>query len=188
MKGYIYTMSSGYDAILGRHKHLNDPSFDKVPTLGACMPNIRRLVSRGDHIFVVSGSVDGVQQYVVGGFEVDEKINALTAFERFPENRLRYLDDGSLHGNIIVDEKGKHHQLDDHDKFEMRIENYIVGRNPLSLSKIDEIERARQESLPFLQKTFRTRGDTVFSVLGRWRRMNEHQVEEMNVWLRSMKE
>ncbi len=56
---------------------MTDPIFGPVPTLGACMPNVRRVVERGDYIFVVSGQAVGVKQYIVGGFEVDKKINAL---------------------------------------------------------------------------------------------------------------
>jgi hypothetical protein len=99
MKGYIYTMYGGADPDLGWQ--MTDPIFGKKPTLGSCVPNIRRAVVPGDHIFVISGKVAGVQQYVVGGFKVAEKISALTAFKRLPENRL--------HKDVEWDCSRKHH-------------------------------------------------------------------------------
>ena len=86
LKGYIYVSGTGTDP--AERRNLNDPRFRKTPSLGACVPNIRRLVLPGDHIFVVSGMTPGVQQYVVGGFEVAEKISALAAYKRFPEAKL----------------------------------------------------------------------------------------------------
>ena len=79
MKGYIFITSSGYDPERG--KHLKDPFLDgDVGSLGACMPNIRKRVQPGDHIFVVSGRIKEAPQYVVGGFEVQEKMHAAAAF------------------------------------------------------------------------------------------------------------
>src|ERR1700752_2054905 len=100
MKGYIYTMFAGADPGVGWK--ITDPIYGKTPTLGACMPNIRKVVERGDYIFSVSGRVKDVKQYVVGGFSVDDKINALAAYSRFPENRMIVQPDGSLSGNIII--------------------------------------------------------------------------------------
>src|SRR5437879_4794259 len=139
MKGYIYTMFSGADPGLGWQ--MTDPIFGKVPTLGSCVPNIRRAVAPGDHIFVVSGRAPGVQQYVVGGFKVAEKIDALTAFKRLPENRLHKSADGTVAGNIIVDSRGRHHPLDAHDNFERRVENYVIGTMPMALSTPQEVKR-----------------------------------------------
>ena len=186
MKGYIYTMFAGADPGLGWK--MTDPIFGRVPTLGACVPNIRRLVVPGDHIFVISGRVPKAQQYVVGGFQVAEKINALAAFPRFPENRLRENEDGSVSGNIIVDGHGKRHALDTHPNFRRRIENYIVGRNPLILSRPREIERAREQTVDALAEVFGvTRATTVRQVVGRWRRLDENQVERVVRWMRSLK-
>lgn len=89
MKSYVYITSSGYDPEKG--KYLNDPFLGTTPTLGACMPNIRRHVVPGDYIFLVSGKVPGIQQYVVAGFEVADKINALAAYQLFPHLRLKLL-------------------------------------------------------------------------------------------------
>ena len=66
MKGYIYTMFAGADP--GHGWTLTDPIFDKVPTLGACVPHIRRAVQEGDYIFAISGRVPGARQFIVGGF------------------------------------------------------------------------------------------------------------------------
>src|SRR5579859_1235845 len=72
MKGYIYISGTGTDP--SAHKNMNDPIlFSKTPTLGGCMPNIRRVVLPGDFIFVVSGMVSAIQQYVVGGMKVAEQ-------------------------------------------------------------------------------------------------------------------
>ena len=105
MKAYIYTMFPGADPGMGWK--LNDPIFGAAPTLGACVPNIRRAVVAGDHIFVISGRTSGVRQYIVGGFQVAEKISALAAYGRFPDLRQRVREDGTLNGNIIVTPDGR---------------------------------------------------------------------------------
>ena len=97
------------------------------------MPNIRRRVVPGDHILFVSGKVDSSQQFVIGGFEVAEKIPAAEAYARFPKLRLHLGKNGEKVGNVIVDQHGRQNPLDDHDDFEQRIENYIVGRDPVVL-------------------------------------------------------
>lgn len=181
MKGYIYTMAAGADP--GHGWILNDPIFGRPPTLGACVPNIRRSVEKGDHIFAISGRVAGDSQYVVGGFRVAEKIDALAAYRRFPQNRLSLTDDGDLLGNIIVDESGKHHPLDYHAEFERRVENYIVGDEPVYLGSPDAIRRARQETLPFLSDVFQKEGNRIFDVVGRWRRLDGQQVQQVRQWL-----
>ncbi len=70
IKGYSIITRTGYDPQMG--KHIKDPYLGDVPTLGACMPNVREQVVRGDHLFFVSGKASGVPQYIVGGFEVPE--------------------------------------------------------------------------------------------------------------------
>src|SRR4051812_17242371 len=96
MKGYIYTMYQGADP--GNGWVMTDPIFGSKPTLGACMPNVRRSVSVGDFIFSISGRVKNIQQFLVGGFAVEAKINALAALEIFPENMLRKEEDGTIRG------------------------------------------------------------------------------------------
>ena len=181
MKGYIYTMFAGADPGLGWR--LTDPIFGKVPTLGACVPNIRRVVLPGDHIFVVSGRASGVQQYVVGGFQVAEKISALAAYGRFPELRQQVLDDGELSGNIIVTPDGKQSSVDYHKNFEKRIENYVVGKAPRVIDGEKRVARARQETLPFLSDLFSKRGQKVSEVIGRWRKLDERQIEQLVGWI-----
>ena len=101
------------------------------------MTNIRRVVLPGDFIFVVSGSVPAVQQYVVGGMEVAERIDPLAAYKRFPEGRLQTGAHGRVEGNVIVDVEGNQHPLDTHkaETFEERIKNFIVGTNPVALEQ-----------------------------------------------------
>src|SRR5262245_58932612 len=119
MIGKIYVIRSGYDPEKG--KHLNDPYLGPVPTLGACRPDMRERLAKGDHIFVVSGKVRNVDQVVLGGFEIAEKISAMEAYERFPEQRLRVLPNGQVTGNVIVRADGEQHELDDHNQFARRI-------------------------------------------------------------------
>jgi hypothetical protein len=188
MKGYVYITSNGTDP--GLYGNLNDPIFGKTPTLGACMPNIRRLVVKGDYIFTVSGKSPGVQQYVVGGLSVVEKISALAAYERFPQNRLRIGPTGQLEGNVIVDATGKQHKLDTHaaDTFEDRIKDFIVGSGTVALTKPAEVELGRQQTLGKLAEILkRPRGNRVIDVLSRWSKLDEKQVMEMLDWLKGIK-
>jgi hypothetical protein len=186
MKGYIYTMYAGADPSVGWV--MNDPIFSKTPTLGACVPHIRRAVSVGDHIFVISGRVPGQKQFVVGEFEVAEKINALAAHRRFPQNRLRPHESGQVLGNIIIDGRGKHHPLDDHNNFESRIENYIVGRHPIVLETPAQFGSAKEETIDVLSAVFKKKGDRVFDIIGRYRKMDESQVEQVRAWLKRLAE
>jgi len=181
MKGYIYTMYAGADP--SRGWLMNDPIFGTRPTLGACVPHIRRAVSVGDHIFVVSGRVPGERQFIIGGFEVAEKIDALAAYRRFPENRLKPHDNGQVVGNIIVDGRGRHNPLDDHKNFERRIENYIVGRDPHVLQTPAEFKVAKEGTLDLLSDVFAKDGRRVFDIIGRHRKMNEDQVKQVLTWL-----
>ncbi|WP_147274946.1 hypothetical protein [Ferruginivarius sediminum] len=188
MKGYIYISGTGSDPIV--NNNLNDPIFGKPPTLGACMPNIRRFVDVGDFIFVVSGKTEGVQQYVVGGFQVDEKIHALDAYDRFPENHLYVDKNGILQGNIIVTRNGAQHHLDRHSSstFESRLENYIVGRNPIALTTRREAELGRQQTIGKLADVLgRRRGNRVIDVMARWSKLNENQVTQLIDWLQGIK-
>jgi len=92
MIGKIFVTSSGYDPQKG--KDVKDPYLGPNPSLGACRPDIREKLQKGDHIFVVTGKVRNVDQVVLGGFEIAEKISASEAFERFQEQRLKLLPDG----------------------------------------------------------------------------------------------
>jgi hypothetical protein len=187
MIGHIFITSTGYDPDKG--KHVKDPYLGTVPSLGACRPDIRRRAVPGDYIFLISGKVPGVLQYVVGGFEVDQKIDAMTAFRRFPEQRLRLRHDGELAGNVIVNGRGRQHRLDSHSGFERRIENYIVGKNPVALITPEEIARGRQQTLDVLRAVLRKPGATPIAVVGRWgSRLAEDQALELRHWLDSLKQ
>lgn len=186
IKGYTFITRTGYDPEKG--KLIKDPYLGDIPTLGACMTNIRRQVVPGDHIFVISGKIPGLPQYIVGGFEVAEKINALAAYRRFPELRLRKLDDGQLMGNIIVDAQGNQHPLDNHSSFERRIANYIVGRNPIALTAPHEIAQGREETLAVLKSILRRSGPSPIKIVGRGgSRLDYKQVLELRDWLLSVK-
>lgn len=186
-KGYIYITSTGADP--GLKNNLNDPIFGDDPTLGACMPNIRRLVTKGDRIFVVSGSAVGVQQYVVGTMEVADKITALEAYERFPHHRLRRDNDNQLRGNVIVDADGDQHPLDRHDPntFHNRIKDYIVGTNAVSLDSPAEVALGRQRSLVKLGDVFGKHANRAIDIFGRWGKLDEDQIKDLVAWLEGIK-
>jgi len=181
VKGYVYTMYEGADPGVGWE--LNDPIFRPVPTLGACMPNLRRQLQIGDSIFVVSGRVVGLQQFIVGGFRVEEKIDALAAFARFPFYRMVARRDGAVSGNVIVQEDGTQSPLDAHANFIRRVDNYIVGTDAREINAPDAVGEARAETIPFLNQLFDRNGDRVFDIIGRQRRLNEEQIAAMNDWL-----
>lgn len=188
MKGYVYITGQGADP--GLRDNLNDPIFSRVPTLGACMPNIRRFVERGDWIFVVSGKTPQVQQYVVGGLRVAEKIDALAAYRRFPQNRLAVGEDGSKSGNIICNENGEQDPLDDHsqDTFERRLENYIVGDQSVVLTTEQQVQRGREQTLGKLSEILqRPRRNRVIDVMGRMSKLSEPQVRDMLDWLEGIR-
>ncbi|SRR6266536_2052745 len=186
-KGYIYITSSGYDPEKGTP--FNDPYLGKQPTLGACMPNIRKWVAPGDEIFFVSGKTEGVSQFVVGGFAVADKIDAMTAYETLPEHRLRLNREGKLLGNIIIDSKGHQHPLDTHSvsSFSRRIENYVIGRDPVVLKLPHEIQKGREQTVYFLTGLFRKKGNTPYEVMGRASKLDEQQLKELRDWLFSIK-
>lgn len=186
-KGYIYITGSGTDP--AARGNLNDPLFGPIPTLGACMPNIRRLVERGDFIFVVTGKVPGVQQYVVGGMRVEEKIDALAAYRRFPENRLRRGPDGLILGNVIVTATGRQHPLDDHtsDTFAERVKNFVIGAQPVVLESEREVELGRDQTLGKLSSIFGKRGNRAIDVISRWSKLDEGQIQELLAWLQGIK-
>jgi hypothetical protein len=185
MNGYIYTMYAGADP--GRGWIMSDPTVGNAATLGACVPNIRRAIEIGDWIFAISGRVTGAQQYVVCGFRVNEKINQLAAYERFPENRLHRGPNGQLVGNVIVNADGSQHPEDTHANFERRLDNYIVGGEPIVLDQPDEIDRGRAQTVAALSRIFERQGNRVFDIIGRGRKMNAQQVDELRGWMESLK-
>jgi hypothetical protein len=187
MAGKIIITSSGYDPQLG--KHIKDPYLGPNASLGACRPDIRQRLNEGDYLFFISGKLRNVSQYVMGGFEVGEKIDAMIAYERFPEQRLHLRDDGQLDGNIIVDENGAQHPLDNHKSFDWRIKNYIVGINEICMETPAEIARARQQTLDMLRELFgKMDGNSPWDIVGHWGSdLNDAQVLRLREWLRSLK-
>jgi len=153
------------------------------------MTNLREFVDPGDYLFVVSGKAPAVQQYIIGGMRVAEKISALAAYGRFPENRLRKDDGGLVRGNIIVDEQGHQHPLDHHspDSFEKRIRNYIVGDQSAALLTPAEVQLGRERSLHKLSEMFERPGNRAIDIIGRHRRLDEAQVDGLMDWLRGTK-
>lgn len=181
MIGKIFVTSSGYDPEAG--KHVKDPYLGVQPSLGACRPDIRRQVKKGDHIFVVSGKIPNIPQYVIGGFQVKEKIHAREAYERFPELRLRLNEIGEVTGNVICDANGEPHELDHHgDTFAKRLDNYIVGTDPVVFDTPQQVFEARDQTVEILEQLFDVRGKSIRDVMGRCRNMNEVQVRKLRDW------
>jgi hypothetical protein len=186
MIGKIFITSTGYDPEQG--KHVKDPYLGACPTLGACRPDIREQLHEGDHIFVVSGKVQGVDQFVMGGFEIAEKITASEAYYRFPHLRLSKAEDGQITGNVIVNAFGTQHELDHHNSFERRIQNYIVGTNPIVLSTAAEMVEGRRQTLEILQDVFQKKGETPRAIIGRCSNLTERQIEKLRGHLHALKD
>jgi hypothetical protein len=184
MIGKIFITSSGYDPELG--KHVKDPYLGPNASLGACRPDIRRQVKEGDHIFVISGKLPNVRQFIMGGFEVENKIAAQQAYEMFPDQRLHLRDDGQLTGNIIVEANGAQHQLDNHDPatFAKRVSNYIVGTNSIVLAKPKEIALGREQTLDALREILKKNGGSPWEIVGHYgSQLTEEQVNQLREWL-----
>lgn len=184
-KGYIYITSTGYDPDKG--KHVKDPHLGDQPTFGACMPNIRKHVQPGDNICVISGRVPQYRQYIMGVFEVCEKIHADEAYKRFPQHHLQKRNDGQLTGNIITNIQGEQHHFDTHKNFANRLANYIVGQNPIILTTSEEIARGRAKTLDFLKELFGKEGFFPRDIIGRMSKLDQEQVEKLRSWLLSLK-
>lgn len=186
MIGKIFVTSSGFDPVKG--KHIKDPYLGPNPSLGACRPDIREQLQKGDHIFLVSGKVPKTDQVVLGGFEVAEKITAMDAYHRFPEQRLRRLPDGQVTGNVIVTGDGKQHELDHHTQFTRRIENYVVGTNPIALVTPEELEEGRRQTLEMLREIFEKKGNSIREIIGRCSNLSEEQIIKLRELLDAVKE
>jgi hypothetical protein len=185
MIGKIFVTSSGYDPEKG--KHVKNPYLGPNPSLGACRPDVREQLQKGDHIYVVSGKVPNVDQFVMGGFEIAEKISAIEAYERFPEQRLSLLPDGEVTGNVIVTADGKQHELDHHDQFARRIQNYVVGTNPIALVTPEEVEEGRRRTLEILREVFQKKGNSIREIIGRCSTLTENQILKLRALLDAVK-
>lgn len=188
MPSYIYISSTGTDP--GSGKRLTDPLFGPVPTLGACIPNLRRLVTKGDWVFVVSGRRSTLPQYIIGGLRVSEKIAALEAYQRFPENRMRVEPDGTVQGNIPIDAEGRQHALDNHSSagFDRRIEAYLVGDLSVQLASEPEVQLGRERTLPFLSQVKGRPANRVFDLIGRASKLTPEDVEKTLRWFEEIKQ
>jgi hypothetical protein len=185
MIGKIFVTSTGYDPDKG--KHVKDPYLGPQPSLGACRPDIRKTLQKGDQVFVVSGKIPAAAQYVIGGFEVAEKISALEAYLRFPDQRLRLRCDDQVTGNVIVDAAGRQHELDHHTSFEARVQNYLVGTNPIALATAAEVAEGRERTLEILRDVFEKKGDSIRSLIGRCSNLTEKQVHKLRAHLEALK-
>lgn len=186
MMGKIFITRTGYDPQLGRY--IKDPYLGDIPSIGACRTDVRKQLNVGDHLFLISGKVKNANQFVVGGFEIAEKIPAIEAYYRYPEQRLHKRSDGQLAGNIILNGAGLQHELDDHPNFDNRVKNYVVGKNKIALESDEEITRGRSETMEALQEIMKKKGERPIDVVGRWgSKVNEQQIEELRNWLSEVK-
>lgn len=186
MSSYIF-VSPGSDPGAGRL--LVDPILNVAkPTMGTCRPDLRRMVKPGDHIFVISGSLGrSYRQYVIGGMEIDEKLDdQLQALRLLPENALSF-DGEQKKGNIIAMPDGTQHPRDYHSKFASRIKNYIIGKDPVVLETPREVELGRERSLDILSDIFGKEGTRVQHVVGRSRKLSDSQVERLRNALEEIK-
>jgi len=189
MSSYIF-VSPGSDP--GMNRPLVDPVLraGARPTMGTCRPDLRRLVSLGGQIFVVSGSLGkNVQQYVIGGLEIKDKLSSqLAAYDKYPEHRLRFDESGRRLGNIIVTADGQHHPDDDHNNFDTRIQNYLIGTNPVVLETEREVALGREHSVDILARVFDRPGATrVREVIGRMRKLTDDQAGRLREALLQLK-
>jgi hypothetical protein len=149
------------------------------------------MLQEGDHLFFISGKLRNVNQFVMGGFQVGEKIDATVAYERFPEQRLHFREDGQLDGNVIVDANGAQHPLDHHKQksFDRRIKNYIVGTNKICMEVPEEIALAREQTLEMLRELFsRQDGKSPWDIVGHWGSdLTNQQIFRLREWLQSLK-
>jgi hypothetical protein len=183
MPSYIF-VSPGSDP--GAGLALVDPMLSSSkPSMGTCRPDLRRMVKPGDHIFVISGSRGRtIPQYVIGGMQIDKKLeDQLEALRHRPENVLRF-DGKQRSGNIIALPDGTQDPRDEHDKrhrekFESRIKNYILGKDPVVLETPKEVEIGRHRSVGILSGIFDIPGHRMQQVVGRGRKLSNVQVDQL---------
>ena len=186
MPSYIF-VSPGADP--GAGLALVDPMFGSSrPSMGTCRPDLRRMVRPGDHIFVVSGSRGRTyQQYVIGGMQIDEKLeDQLEALRRLPQNQLAF-DGKQKSGNIIALPDGTQHPRDRHSNFESRIKNYVLGKNEVVLETPKEVEIGRERSVDILSQLFDRPGSRIQEVMGRNRRLSDAQADRLRRALEDIK-
>lgn len=186
MPSYIF-VSPGSDP--GAGLALVDPMLSSSrPSMGTCRPDLRRMVKPGDHIFVVSGSRGRTyQQYVIGGMQIDEKLeDQLEALRRVPQNQLTF-DGRQKSGNIIALPNGTQHPRDGHSNFESRIKNYVLGKNAIVLETPKEVEIGRERSVDILARLFDRRGSRIQEVMGRNRRLSDAQADRLRRALEEIK-
>lgn len=187
MPNYIF-VSPGSDPGAGRA--LVDPMLtSSKPSMGTCRPDLRRMVKPGDHIFVVSGSLGRTyQQYVIGGMQIDEKLeDQLEALRRLPSNALVF-DGRQKHGNIIALADGTQHPRDRHSNFESRIKNYVLGKNAVVLETPREVQLGRERSVEILARLFDRSGSRIQQVMGRSRKLSDAQAERLRRALEDIKQ
>src|SRR5262249_33801489 len=113
--------------------------------------------------------------------------SAREAYRRFPEQRLSLLPDGQVTGNVIVNAAGKQHKLDHHTLFDRRIENYVVGQNPIALLTPEEVAEGRQQTLEILREVFQKKGNSVREIIGRCSNLTEKQILKLRALLDAVK-
>jgi hypothetical protein len=83
---------------------------------------------------------------------------------------------------------GGKHPLDDHNSFDERIKNYVIGRNVLALETDPEIAAGRRDTLEILQDVLRKKGKSPVNLVTRFGTdLNEQQIMRLRDWLEQIK-
>ena len=149
-------------------------------------------MTKGDWIFVISGKVAGVEQYVVGGLQVEEKIDALAAYDRFPGNRLTMGVGGLVMGNVIVQPDGTQHPLDSHPAETPEPGKKFRRGRPggcalhAAGSRAGPATDARRAFGDILGRR-RGAPNRIIDAMGRMSKLDEPQVAQMLDWLSGIK-
>jgi hypothetical protein len=88
---------------------------------------------------------------------------------------------------VLVNAAGTQHELDHHKSFERRIENYVVGKNPIVLSTAAEVAEGRRQTLEILQDVFQKQGKTPRAIIGRCSNLTEKQILKLRALLDAVK-
>ena len=112
----------------------------------------------------------------------------MRAFDRFPDNRLHFDQTNQRYGNIIINANGEQDARDHHNKLAVRIQNYLIGVKPVVVQTPAEVSIARERTLPILKELFdKPDARRVSEVIGRNKKMNDKQIENLLAALDSLK-
>ncbi len=100
---------------------------------------------------------------------------------------MRVLPDGQVTGNVIVAADGTQHERDHHNQFARRIQNYLVGTNPIALLTPEELDEGRRRTLEILGEVFQKKGNSIREIIGRCRNLTDKQILKLRALLDAVK-